>query len=145
MLNKIITAIAQRLNSVFGEEYEIHIDEMRQGFKEPCFFILALQGTQKQEIDTLYFREQQFDIHYFPKSKNGVVRELNEVSNTLLMLLEDIETDEGVIVGTKIRYETEDNVLHFFVNYNFHVRKQIEKDPYMENLKVYEEVKENGS
>ncbi len=144
MINKILTAISQKLDSVFGSDYEIHVNKLKQGFKEPCFFILMLQGNQKQEIDTLYFREQLFDIHYYPQSKNGIVREINEVANTLLIALEYIETDEGIIAGTKMKYELQDDVLHFFVNYNIHVRKQEEKDPYMEELKILRRSNTNG-
>ena len=37
--------------------------------------------------------------------------------------------------------ETVDNVLHFFIDFNMIVRKEIPKDPYMEELEMMEEVK----
>ena len=39
--------------------------------------------------------------------------------------------------------EIVDNVLHFFINFNMIIRKEIEKDPYMEELELMEEVKVN--
>lgn len=145
MTNKVITAIAQNIDTIFGNGCEIFINELAQNFQAPCFFILLLQSTQKQELDTLYFREQSFDIQYFPQSKNNVANEINEVADTLLMVLEYIDTEQGIINGIKMKYEVQDNVLHFFVNYNYHMRKQIAKEEYMENLKFIGKVKNNGN
>ncbi|WP_455577338.1 phage tail terminator family protein [Anaerosinus sp.] len=131
MLNEIMNAISQKIRSVFGSEYKIYFDEIAQGFKEPCFFISLLQANQKQIIGNRYFREHFFDIHYYPKSTAGITREVNEVTDKLLMALEYISIGGDLIRGTKMKHEVHDDVLHFFVNYDVFVKKVIEKGPLM--------------
>ena len=126
MLNEIMNAISQKIRSVFGSEYKIYFDEIAQGFKEPCFFISLLQANQKQIIGNRYFREHFFDIHYYPKSTAGITREVNEVTDKLLMALEYISIGGDLIRGTKMKHEVHDDVLHFFVNDDVFVKKVIE-------------------
>jgi len=140
MLNKLIDGIAIKLDQEFG--FEIYKEAIKQGLNEPCFFILLVTSNQKQMIGKRYFREQPFDIHYFPStdSKNteclDMVDRLNDV-------LEYITLDTDLFHGTKMRYEIIDDVLHFFVNYDFHVYKEsvMAVDP-MENLTVGSGLKE---
>lgn len=142
MVNEITIAISQRLDDVFGEDYEVHIDELPQGFTEPCFFILTLQATQKQIVSDRYFREHSFDIHYFPRDADCPARELNEVADRLWMVLEYIHLDDGPIRGTEMRRTIEDGILHFFVNYNAFMLKQSEPIPRMRTLKQTQKIKE---
>ena len=142
MLHDIMTAISQKIRSVFGNEYKIYYDEIKQGFKEPCFFIATLQGEQKQIIGNRYFREHFFDIHYFPKSACGITREVNEVVDKLLMVLEYISIDGDLIRGTKMKHEVHDDVLHFFINYDVFVKKVIEKGPLMMEYTQTQRIKE---
>lgn len=142
MLNEVTTAISQKLDEVFGETYEVHIDELPQGFTEPCFFILTLQATQKQIIGDRYFREHGFDIHYYPQAIESPARELNEVADRLWMALEYIYLADGATRGTDMRRDIQDGVLHFFVNYNAFMIKQTESIPRMQTLKQRQKIKE---
>lgn len=143
MLNKVIDGIAQKLNQVFGDGYEIYIDEVKQGLKEPCFLIVCLTGRQEQEIGVAYNRELPFDIHYFPQTKN-ITREVNSVADTLNIGLEYIQIEDGLLRGTDLKHEVIDAVLHFFVNYDLRIRKVVEPDTLMEDLEIIEEVKTYG-
>lgn len=143
MLNETIDGIAQKLNETFGDNYEIYIDEVKQGLKEPCFLIVCTTGRQEQEIGTLYNREQAFDLHYFPKAKH-ITREINSVVDMLNMELEYITVVGNLIRGTGMKHEVIDSVLHFFVNYDMRVRKVVEPDPLMEDLTIIERVKTDG-
>jgi hypothetical protein len=144
MLNETIDGIAQKLNQVFGDRYEIYIDEVKQGLKEPCFLIVCITGNQQQKLGTLYNREQSFDLHYFPQAKQ-ITREVNSVIAALNMELEYIEIEGGLLRGTKMKHEVIEGVLHFFVNYDIRIRKVVEPDPLMEDLEIIERVKTNGS
>ena len=141
MLNDIMTAISQKIRLVFGNEYKIYYDEITQGFKEPCFFIALLQANQKQIIGNRYFREHFFDIHYYPKSTVGITREVNEVVDKLLMVLEYISMDGNLIRGTKMKYEVHDQVLHFFINYDVFIKKELEEVPFMMEYHQIQHVK----
>ena len=37
MINEIMDAIAIKLHEVYGDEYEIHQNDIKQGLQEPCF------------------------------------------------------------------------------------------------------------
>lgn len=142
MVNEITTAISQRLNDVFNQAYEVHIDKLPQGFKEPCFFILTLQANQKQIVGDRYFRAHSFDIHYYPQVIESPARELNEVADRLWMTLEYINLVDGPICGTDMRCTIEDDVLHFFVNYNSFMLKQRDPSSRMRSLKQTQRIKE---
>ncbi|MGG3871668.1 phage tail terminator family protein [Brevibacillus laterosporus] len=42
---------------------KVYGDRLPQGFKEPCFFVLMLEGSQDKELDRSYKRFHPFDIH----------------------------------------------------------------------------------
>lgn len=135
MLNKLIDAIALKLNLEFGDGYAIYKESVKQGLKEPCFFIVLLTSSQTQVLGKRYFREHPFDIHYFPIT-NDKNTEFLDVVDKLNDVLEYITMDADLIRGTKISHEVVDDVLHFYVNYDFHVYKEsVVVDP-METLTV---------
>lgn len=141
MINDIVIAISQRLDEVFGDEYRYHMDAIPQGAQTPCFFILLLQGTQTQIIGNRYYREHSFDIHYFPQSVQPM-QEIQDVAARLMMDLEYVDLGSGLIRGTEMRYEVQDDVLHFFVQYNFFVLKVPDEVPLMRELYQSQRVKE---
>ncbi len=140
MINELIIGVSQALDTAFSG-VEIHIDEIKQGLVEPCFFIMLLKPKQEQMLGQRYYRENSFDIHYFPKTDN--TSEINNVIDKLMDTLEYINFDGGLLRGTNIHSETVSGVLHFFVEYNFYTIKDKDKvkDPYMERLKVKGKVK----
>lgn len=151
MLNKIIIGISQALDAEFNSEnegYIIHTENVEQGLEEPCFFIFSLKPSSKQLVGNRYERKYPFDIHFFPDTElvdgiSTINNQLNEVTERLFTALEYISIDSGLIRGTNMNAEIVDNVLHFFINFNMIIRKEIEKDPYMEELELMEEVKVN--
>lgn len=89
MVNSIIDGISIKLNTLFGDNYEIYSENIEQGLKTPCFFILLLNPMSTLKLGNRQLREYNFDIHYFPHSysKN---QEINEVIETLIDGLEYI-------------------------------------------------------
>lgn len=144
MINSIIEAISISLNEEFGDGYEIHMEEIKQGLKEPCFFIACLNPTTELFLGKRYFRTNQFCIQYFPET-NEKQRECNGVAERMLQCLEYITIygEDKPIMGTKMKYEVVDGVLNFFVNYDCFVRK-IEQQTPMESLQASTSVKEGG-
>lgn len=124
MINKLIDAISIKLNQVFGDDYEINSENVKQGLKEPCFFIKVLNPTQSQIVGQRYFKDNPFDLHFFPKIE-GNNEEINNVAENLFDAMEYIQLLDGDLVrGTHMHYETVDNVLHFFVQFNMFVKKE---------------------
>lgn len=144
MINSIIEAISVSLNEEFGDGYETHMEEIKQGLKEPCFFIACLNPTIEQFLGKRYFRSNQFCIQYFPKT-NKVQRECNGVLERMMQCLEyiTIDGDTKPIRGTKMKGEVVDSVLNFFVNYDCFIYKT-EQQTAMETMDASTRVKEGG-
>lgn len=144
MINSIIEAISISLNEEFGDGYETHMEEIKQGLKEPCFFITCLNPTTELFLGKRYFRTNQFCIQYFPET-NEKQRECNGVAERMLQCLEYITIygEDKPIMGTKMKYEVVDGVLNFFVNYDCFIRKTEQQIP-MESLQASTSVKEGG-
>lgn len=144
MINSIIEAISISLNEEFGDGYETHMEEIKQGLKEPCFFITCLNPTTELFLGKRYFRTNQFCIQYFPET-NEKQRECNGVAERMLQCLEYITIygEDKPIMGTKMKYEVVNGVLNFFVNYDCFIRKTEQQTP-MESLQASTDVKEGG-
>jgi len=135
MLNNLIDSIAIKLNQEFGDGVAIHKEQVKQGLKEPCFFIMLLTSNQKQVIGKRYFREHPLDIHYFPSTKDKNT-EILDVVDRLNDALEYITMGGDLVRGTKMYHEVVNDVLHFFVNYDLFVYKESEASDPMETLTV---------
>lgn len=115
MFNDIVTGISIKLNSIFGDSYEIYTENVEQGLKEPCFFIKTLPVTNKPLLGKRSQRTYSFVITYFPLAGN---EEMLTVSEQLLEGLEYITLLNGDILrGHSLESEIVDDVLHFSVNY----------------------------
>ncbi len=135
MVGEILTGISIKLNQVF-EGCEIYGDsDVVQGLTEPCFFIAVLNPSQTKLIGQRYFREHPFDVQYFPEEA-GDNAELHDVASELFEALEYITLLNGDLVhGTSMEYEVIDGVLHFRVNYNMFLKKELVQDE-METIDV---------
>lgn len=136
MTNKILDAISQALNSEFGDSYELYSENIKQDFKEPCFFIMCLNPSEQNFLGNRYYRKYLFNIQYFPKNKKSPNSELYEMQERLFNCMEYINMDEDLIRGLKMRGEIVDKKLHFFVNYNVFVFKKGPQDEFMGSIKV---------
>lgn len=123
MLNEIVNAISLKLSESF-EGTDVHVNELEQGFEEPCFFIDLLNPSEKQIIGNRYLRRYLFDIAYFPKNKSQV--EIFDVLDKMHDVLEYIKLEDGTLVrGLNSNSTEEDNVLHYFVTYEMFIYKVI--------------------
>ena len=130
MINSIIKAISITLNTEFGDGYETHMEEIKQGLVEPCFFIQCLNPTTELFLGKRYFRQNQFCIQYFPETDNKQ-SECNGIAERLTWLLEyiTIPGDDKPIRGTKMKSEVIDGVLNFFLNYDCFVYRVEANEP----------------
>lgn len=143
MVNEIVDGIAVKLGEICPE-VEVYREEIAQGFKEPCFFILPLRTAQRAEVGNRYQRTHSFDVHYFPSEPKKASEETHAVASALLMGLEYITAGGDLIRATRAEYEVHDGVLHFEVDYTVFVRRAEEKKPLMEVLKQEGRVKDGG-
>lgn len=140
MLNDIITGIAKALGTIFGPDYRVYKNDVKQGLTEPCFFIATLKPEQKPLLGDRAIWRNPFDIHFFPKEP-GTNEELYNVAEQLMFGLRYITLPNGDLLrGLSISYEAVDGVLHFFVTYNMIVN--IPKElPVMETLEIEQHTK----
>ncbi len=134
MIVSIMEAVGIALNAEFGDGYEAYIEEMPQDMDGHSFFIQCLNPTNKLFRGRKYFRRNQFCVQYFPLSEEDRNRECHAVGERLLSCLEYVEMDDGPVMGTEMKYEVVDGVLHFFVNYDLFVYKVGRSVPAMEEV-----------
>jgi hypothetical protein len=134
MINEIVKGISRAIYETFGDEYTIYKDDVPQDFNEPCFMIVYLNGSIEQKSPIRYFQYNLFDIHYFPKDELNSRTEMRSVIESLFLSLEYINVLDNLCRGTKMSYEIIDDVLHFFVNYDMFVNKEVVKQADMKTL-----------
>lgn len=134
MTSNIAAAIAIRLHQIFGVDYEIYTDTVEQGLKEPCFFILCLNQSKEPLSQFRFKRQNTYDIHYFPKSTKA--EEVSNVTDCLFDGMSFIQTNSGLIRGTKMQAEVTDGILHFQVQYNYICVEELVQNEPMEKIEV---------
>lgn len=140
MTNDVMYCISNALDKEFG--YEIHMEEIKQGLKEPCFFLNLLNSEMKIVTGKRYETRNQICIQYFPKT-DKVQQECNDVAERLTLCLEYIEDEAGGFLhGTQMHYQVTDGILNFFIDYNFHVVKKGKEPEKMHDLTMKSELKE---
>lgn len=134
---------------------EIYTEKIPQGFKEPCFFIETVNTTQRRIGYNRYERRQSFCIHYFPKNPHNIgnigevedveqylnieedvlppINQCLEMAESLYTLLENIKINGNGCRGTNMNHSISEEVLHFNVDYNYHLLVEKE-EPIMKNL-----------
>lgn len=128
-VNLVRDSIISALDQHFPE-VKIYGEEIKQGFKEPCFFVKLFPVSQDQLLGRRYQRSHSFDIHYFAESNE----ELHDMAEQLYDKMELISLGGSFIRSTGMRHEIVDGVLHFFVDYNFHLQRSVDPDPLMQSM-----------
>ena len=123
MINKTMEAISFALHAEFGDGYEYYVEEISQDLNNPCFFIQCLNPTDKRFFGKRYFRRNQFCIQYFPEEEYHRNQECHAVGERLFSCLEYLDVGGDPVMGTEMKYEITDGLLHFFVNYDMFVYK----------------------
>jgi len=141
--NVLINGIAAKLEAQY--DCEIHATALRQGFEAPCFFIELISGSGRRIGFRRHERRHSFCIHYFPKGvfdedAEAFNQEIYTVADELYQVLEYIQVNDHIVNGRPIRctgsnmhHDTSDGVLHFFVDYNYHLIEE-RPGPKMESL-----------
>lgn len=132
MLKELIIAINTALEKA-NSKAEIYVDEIPQGFKEPCFCVQVLNPDEKQLLGERYLRTYNFCIQYFPEKKG--LWENVEMAELLHRALNQIDLgNEDYVRGVNRRYEIVEKNLYYFVTYRLHVRDVDIDDNYMEEM-----------
>jgi len=133
-VNDVINAVSGQLAEHFPNMPR-YGEEIKQGLNAPCFFIKLLSGSQTREVGRRYYRTQMMDIHYFPNPAKDQNEDAWDMAERLNDILEYIPFGSGVFRGSRMRGEIVDGVLHFFVNYDFHVMRPKPETPTIQSIK----------
>lgn len=131
-INDLKIGINHTLDAKFPD-INIYGEEIKQGFNEPCFFIKILSSSQNKEINRRYKKNVSFDVHYF-SDKEDINSDYNDMSDKLYEMLEYIPIGNSLYRAVGMTHEVVDGVLHFFLQFNFHVLKEIEAAEKMNKL-----------
>lgn len=122
MITDIMHGIAAKLHQDYGDGYTIYIENVPQGFKEPCFSIQHIQSDTAAKLPNRHLRRNAFDVHFFPKPGTDEKAQMYRMAECLFLSLEYINVLDNLVRGSKMRYEIVDGVLHFFINYDLYVK-----------------------
>lgn len=140
-VNNIIDAICITINNVFGDDYTIYTESIKQGFEEPCFFIHNFSSANNLFLGNRYFRESQFCINYFPSDPNGKNTECHGVAERLYGCLDWLDVGDNLLRGIGLKHDILDGVLNFYVNYNsfeYKLKSTTPMGEIIKNLRVRE-------
>jgi hypothetical protein len=121
MINGIISGICKKLREEFGEGYKVYTEQVKQGLTEPCFFVLCVSRSDERYMFGRRHMILQFCVYYFSADSEDVYADCNRMNGRLYTALSYILIGENLMRGTKMRTETVDGVLNFFVNYDVYV------------------------
>lgn len=134
MLNEILAGVAGALRAAFGDGFDIYRNDVRQGLHEPCFFLAVLQPERTPLLGRRFRWTVPLDVHYFPE-RPGRNDELLDVAERAAEALRVITLPDGATVrGFSLRCETEDGVLHVFVQYSLFLIDDAGKRDSMDGL-----------
>lgn len=133
-INDLRISINKTLDQSFPS-INIYGEEIKQGFEEPCFFVKVLSSGQDKELNIRYKKNISFDIHYF-SDKDDINSDCNDMSDRLYEALEYVKVNNSLFRPTKMTHEVIDGVLHFMLQFSFHVIKEISEVDKIKKLKV---------
>jgi hypothetical protein len=122
MIEKIIDGILAALNEEF-EGCTLYTEEVKQGMKEPCFFVSCISPNTKVLRGRRYQHTNQFAVQYLTDAAEPRA-DCNRVSEQLFCCLELITVDGELMRGTGMEAVIEDDALTFVVNYDYFSYRQ---------------------
>jgi hypothetical protein len=142
MIKAIMHGIGNALYEEFGDDYQVCIDKLEQGFENPCFFVSLVDFYNDELIMGREKWHAQYNITYFPENEDEPTDECLEVIPKLKDLLRIVELENGDMVrGTDIDAKVVDGQVQFYVSYNF----ETINDNSVAKMQSYTERKGNGS
>ena len=142
MTEKVIGAISSAIAAEYPE-CEIYTENVEQGMKKPCFSIVLLEAATKRALGmgSRYFKRHLFCVHYFPGNDDTALAECRAVADNLKFILEKVTTEGCLIWSSGMHFEVVGGVLSFMVNYDFYVKREMEKADEMETLEYSQTLK----
>lgn len=136
---ELLQAVRDRLFYFYGDQVPIYMDEQKEGFDAPSFFIREIMNRTGRLWNNRREKTSVIDVAYFsemlPKRNIPDRQDMQAVQDVLSLGLEVITDRAGNPVrGDDIQAEIVDGVLHITVTYSYFILLVEPKAPYMETL-----------
>lgn len=102
MVSRFLNAITEALDAEFGNDYEIHTEDIRQGLTPPCFLVDLISSTREKVSGSWYRYNTLFAVQYFPGGENerseihSVISRLDDCLEVITVTWKDGQTDPKV-------------------------------------------------
>jgi hypothetical protein len=130
-INDVRYAVNDALDNAFPD-VPIAGEEIKQNLDPPCFFVKLLEPAHTQELGRRFRRDHPFVVHYFSPGREN--NDMYAIAERLTDALQRIEVGGRPAIGTGMRFEIVDEVLYFYVTYQFRVWAPASDDPTMQTL-----------
>lgn len=138
-VDSFISAMAEKAYNSITPAPKLYKDQVEQGLSKPCFFIKLVNVSQDRIGVNWYKRTLMMQVRYMPSDGSKKYAACREAAEALSGCLDEIDLvvseDQTLIISsTKMDYKIEDEVLLFYVNYEFKVKKEVQAPPIMGSL-----------
>ena len=134
MTNQVLDGITIALHGKFGDTFSYYVENIEQHLDKPCFVVKALNPLVKAKNQIRYHWTIPVVVHFFTDKEvtEEAKKDNYNIAGQLLEALEYITVDGNLTRGEDIEFTVVDDVLQFFITYNFFTFKEKETI-YMEN------------
>lgn len=134
----ILNALSNKIYDIFGKEYLIYTETIKQGFEDKTFYISIIDSTNTSLLNDDFLGEYTVEILYFPTS--DALNQRNEcfdINSKLLHNLTSLRLNDCFIETNSINSRIVDDVLVITCNYKYvgTVVEETEYD-YIEDLNI---------
>lgn len=140
LLDGVMRSLAERF-----PEVPVHREKSEQKAEGPYFYVEMLKASQEQELNRRYHRACSFQVQFVsgatPQSPNMSV---HDIAEHLYELFRELDIDGARYMGSQMKHEVRDGVLHFDFGFHFLVWLPPGDEPKMQTLKEEESLK-NGN
>lgn len=138
-MQQIVDGVVFNIKKEFGGDYRIYTETVEQGLKEPCFIVTVKETKMEHRRGDRHSFSVRFQITYFPKNEEAR-SECYAVCGRLYPVLGAIPVGESLVRGSGRSFVVDDNLLHFFVQYDYQFfhdeRNELERSELMGSLEM---------
>ena len=122
MLESIIKNFCKEISALTG--YKIYFEEVRQGFKKPCFFIRVKDFKDEVFLSNRFFLSCNLELRFYCESQKEIYEMVEKIQDKVYL----IDIGFGEISRKKFEFTKFDNGVDFNILFEFFYYKEFEKN-----------------
>lgn len=131
----IIDAISVRLDELFGDTCTVYLEQIEQGVKTPCFFIVPVEGMDSNMIANRKYRSYLFAIQFLPDG-DDYRKQFAEVSKKLFDNFDYVTVGDIILPTFDRTISVNEDVLTFRIEFKYYHYTDRPDEDKMENLEM---------